>query len=91
MKKHQRYFPVKDADGKLMAHFITVRNGGDQHLDSVARGNEEVIQARFADAAFFMREDSQMKLTDFLPRLASLIFHPKLDPCSINPSAHAAC
>lgn len=78
MKKHQRYFPVKNADGKLMAHFITVRNGGDQHLDSVARGNEEVIQARFADAAFFMREDSQMKLTDFLPRLASLTFHPKL-------------
>ena len=78
MKKHQRYFPVKDADGKLMAHFITVRNGGEQHLESVARGNEEVIQARFADAAFFMREDSQLTLANFLPRLSSLTFHPKL-------------
>ena len=78
MKKHQRYFPVYDKKGKLMAHFITVRNGNDQHLDIVAHGNEEVIQARFADAAFFMREDSHHKLKDFIPKLDSLTFHPKL-------------
>jgi len=78
MKKHQRYFPVYDKEGKLMAHFITVRNGDDRHLDIVAHGNEEVIQARFADAAFFMREDSYHKLEDFLPKLDSLTFHPKL-------------
>jgi glycyl-tRNA synthetase len=78
MKKHQRYFPVYDKEGKLMAHFITVRNGDDQHLNIVAHGNEEVIQARFADAAFFMREDSHHKLEDFIPKLDSLTFHPKL-------------
>jgi glycyl-tRNA synthetase len=78
MKKHQRYFPVYDEKGALMAYFITVRNGGDQHLDIVAHGNEEVIEARFADAAFFMREDSAKKLEDFLPKLDSLTFHPKL-------------
>jgi glycyl-tRNA synthetase len=78
MKKHQRYFPVKDAQGKLMAHFITIRNGGSEHLNIVAHGNEEVIAARFADAAFFMREDSKHSIEDFLPRLNSLIFHPKL-------------
>ena len=78
MKKHQRYFPVKKAGGELMAHFITVRNGGKEHLETVARGNEEVIQARFADAAFFMEEDSQHRLEDFVPRLETLVFHPKL-------------
>ena len=78
MKKHQRYFPVYDRSGKLMAHFITVRNGDNQHLDIVARGNEEVIQARFSDAAFFMREDSHRKLEEFIPKLDSLTFHPKL-------------
>ena len=78
MKKHQRYFPVKDAQGKLMAHFITVRNGGNQHLDVVAHGNEEVIEARFADAAFFMHEDSKHTIDDFIPRLDTLVFHPKL-------------
>jgi hypothetical protein len=28
MKKHQRYFPVVDAEGRMMPHFIGVRNGG---------------------------------------------------------------
>jgi len=78
MKKHQRYFPVRSLNGSLMPYFITVRNGGKAHLDSVARGNEEVIGARFADAAFFMQDDSKHKLEDFLPRLDTLIFHPKL-------------
>ncbi len=76
MKKHQRYFPVYDQEGKLMAHFITVRNGDDRHLDIVAHGNEEVIQARFADAAFFMHEDSQYNMIDFKAKLGSLTFHP---------------
>jgi glycyl-tRNA synthetase len=78
MKKHQRYFPVHAADGRLMPHFITVRNGGSQHLNVVARGNEEVIEARFADASFFMREDSRHTIDEFIPRLDTLIFHPKL-------------
>ena len=78
MKKHQRYFPVRDIHGKLMAHFITIRNGGSQHLEVVAHGNEEVIEARFADAAFFMREDNKHTIDDFIPRLDTLIFHPKL-------------
>ncbi len=33
MRKHQRYFPVEDADGKLLPYFITVRNGDSEHLD----------------------------------------------------------
>ena len=78
MKKHQRYFPVQSADGRLMPHFITVRNGGSQHLSVVAHGNEQVIEARFADAAFFMSEDSRHTIDEFIPRLDTLIFHPKL-------------
>ena len=35
MKKHQRYFPVVDAEGKLKPHFITVRNGGAEYADRV--------------------------------------------------------
>jgi glycyl-tRNA synthetase len=78
MKKHQRYFPVHTADGRLMSYFIAVRNGGDQHLDVVTDGNEQVIRARFADAAFFINEDLQHKLEDYLPRLATLTFQIKL-------------
>ncbi len=78
MRDKQRYFPVEDADGKLMPYFITVRNGDDEHLDLVTRGNEQVLRARFADAAFFFGEDTAKKLEDFLPRLATLTFHEKL-------------
>ena len=67
MKKHQRYFPVKETSDKLMPHFITVRNGGKEHLDTVARGNEEVIQARFADAPFSSTKTANTSLRISLP------------------------
>jgi len=78
MKKHQRYFPVRSADGRLLPYFIAVRNGGSQHLDIVADGNEQVIRARFADASFFIGEDLRSKLEDFLTRLSTLTFQVKL-------------
>ncbi len=78
MKKHQRYFPVVDADGKLLPHFVAVRNGGDDHLETVRRGNEQVIRARFADADYFYREDTEKPLKEFLPRLGTLTFQEQL-------------
>jgi glycyl-tRNA synthetase len=78
MKKHQRYFPVVDAAGKLLPHFVAVRNGGEEHMDIVRRGNEEVIRARFADADFFYREDTEKPLEAFLPRLGTLTFQEQL-------------
>ncbi|MCC7359796.1 MAG: glycine--tRNA ligase subunit beta [Anaerolineales bacterium] len=79
MKKHQRYFPVEAADGAaLLPHFIAVRNGDSRHLDLVREGNEHVIRARFADAAFFVREDVKQKLEAFRPGLATLTFQKQL-------------
>jgi glycyl-tRNA synthetase len=78
MKKHQRYFPVYRPDGKLLPHFIAVRNGDEQHLKIVRDGNEHVIRARFADAEFFYSRDSAHNLSDFLPRLGTLTFQVKL-------------
>ncbi len=78
MRKHQRYFPVENANGELLPYFITVRNGDDQHLDKVAHGNEQVIRARFSDAAYFYAEDRKKPLNDYLPRLSTLTFQEKL-------------
>ncbi|NMB54525.1 MAG: glycine--tRNA ligase subunit beta [Leptolinea sp.] len=78
MKKHQRYFPVIKPDGELLPYFIAVRNGDDQALDIVTDGNEQVIRARFADAAFFINEDVRFKLEEFVPQLSTLIFQFKL-------------
>lgn len=79
MKKHQRYFPVYAPDGlSLLPYFITVRNGDNHHLDIVRQGNEHVIRARFADAEFFYKKDTQSKLEEFLPRLDTLTFQAEL-------------
>ncbi len=78
MKKHQRYFPVQKADGSLLPYFIAVRNGDSEYIDTVVDGNEQVIRARFADAAFFIDEDLKHKLEDLLPRLGTLTFQLKL-------------
>ena len=77
MKKHQRYFPVQK-NGKLMAHFIAIRNGDDIGVDTVREGNEHVLGARFADANFFVREDVKLKLEEYRPKLSTLTFHTKL-------------
>jgi glycyl-tRNA synthetase len=77
MKKHQRYFPVQK-NGKLLAHFIAIRNGDDIHIDIVREGNEHVLGARFADANFFVREDVKLKLEEYRPQLSRLTFHTKL-------------
>jgi glycyl-tRNA synthetase len=77
MKKHQRYVPVQ-TDGKLMPHFIGVRNGGPDHLDKVIQGNEDVVKARFADAAYFIQRDLAKPLESYLPRLDTLVFQSEL-------------
>lgn len=78
MRKHQRYFPIQDADGNLMNYFIAVRNGDDQHLDKVIHGNEQVLKARFSDAQYFYQQDRSKPLADYLNRLATLTFEEHL-------------
>ncbi len=78
MRKHQRYFPVYGQKDRLLPYFIAVRNGDDEHLEIVTDGNEHVIRARFADAEFFYDNDTQHKLSYFLPKLDTLTFQAKL-------------
>ncbi|HEM6371298.1 TPA: glycine--tRNA ligase subunit beta [Streptococcus suis] len=78
MKNHQRYFVVRDKSGKLLPNFISVRNGNDQHIDNVIKGNEKVLVARLEDGEFFWREDQKLKITDLVERLKVVTFHEKI-------------
>ncbi|MGW6381137.1 glycine--tRNA ligase subunit beta [Peribacillus butanolivorans] len=78
MKEHQRYFPVKDQNGKLLAFFVTVRNGDDRHLEKVSKGNEKVLRARLSDAAFFFKEDQKKEIADALKKLDSIVYHEEI-------------
>ncbi|MBT2685731.1 glycine--tRNA ligase subunit beta [Bacillus sp. ISL-37] len=75
MKEHQRYFPVKSRSGELLPHFVTVRNGDHLHIEKVARGNEKVLRARLADAAFFYKEDQRMQIDAALEKLKNVVYH----------------
>jgi glycyl-tRNA synthetase len=83
MKKHQRYFPI-ERDGKLLPHFITIINKAGQGLEpsqafeEIVSGNEDVIRARFEDAAYFVRKDQERKLEQYLPKLELLTFQEDL-------------
>ncbi|GAA0369827.1 glycine--tRNA ligase subunit beta [Alkalibacterium iburiense] len=80
MADHQRYFPVRenDADASFLPHFIAVRNGNDEAIDHVRKGNEKVLEARLADADFFYEEDKKLSIKDFVEKLPTVSFHEKL-------------
>ncbi len=77
MRKHQRYLPVRDADGTLMPHFVAVANSV-VDVDLVRRGNEEVLRARFEDAAFFYRADLRTPPAEMRKNIEKLTFTDRL-------------
>ncbi|VTS42198.1 glycyl-tRNA synthetase subunit beta [Streptococcus porcinus] len=78
MKNHQRYFVVRDQSGKLLPNFISVRNGNDQYIENVIKGNEKVLIARLEDGEFFWREDQKLKIEDLVAKLEQVTFHEKI-------------
>ena len=62
--------------------FIGVRNGADNHLDIVVRGNEKVLAARLADAKFFYDEDCKQSLEANLTKLEGVVFQEGLGTMS---------
>lgn len=71
---HQRYFPLADADGVLLPHFVTVANIDSSDPDEVRRGNERVVHPRLADAAFFWDSDRQSTLASRQEALREVVY-----------------
>ena len=78
LQRHQRYFPVEGADGKLLAHFITVSNIESREPAKVRAGNERVVRPRLSDAAFFYALDRKQPLVSKLGALDAVTFQAKL-------------
>ncbi len=79
MRRHQKYFAVRDADGNLASRFILISNlvtadGGKE----IISGNERVLRARLSDARFFWELDLKTNLEVFAKKLDNLVFHTKL-------------
>lgn len=79
MKEHLRYFPVfDDKTNRLLPYFITVRNGNDDYVDTVVKGNEKVLGARLEDAKFFYNDDISSPLDSYIESLKGITFQEKL-------------
>ncbi len=79
MQTNQKYFPMRDANGKLMNRFclvshIEAKDGG----KAIESGNARVVRARLADAEFFYNQDCQETLESRVPGLSNVVYHNKL-------------
>ncbi len=78
MRAHQRYFPIEDASGKLLPHFVAIRNGRGEGADAIRRGNEAVLRARLEDARFYWENDRKAGLERKVQDLKQIVWHEKL-------------
>ena len=76
MAKHERMFPVRGADGKLTNQFVFIRNSGED--ETVRKGCEWVLGARFNDARFFYEQDQKLTMDDFLAKTEGIVFQAQL-------------
>ncbi len=78
MQDHQRYFPVIDANGEMLPHFIAISNIVSHARDQMVHGNERVLRARLSDAKFFYETDKHERLQDRVLRLKDIVYQAKL-------------
>ncbi len=76
MAKHEKMFPIRDQAGELTNRFVFIRNSGED--DSVRKGCEWVLNARFNDAQFFYSDDQKHSLEYFLEKTSGILFQEKL-------------
>jgi len=78
VQEHQRYFPVRDPQGRLTPWFITVSNIESRDPAQVRAGNERVVRPRLADAAFFWDSDLKQPLDARRKALGEVTFQKQL-------------
>lgn len=78
LKHHQRCFSSLDADGAVSPVFFTVANIESTNPAAVAHGNERVVNARLADAAFYFDRDPKQSLDARVERLSEIVFQDGL-------------
>jgi glycyl-tRNA synthetase beta chain len=81
MNQHQRYFGLRDKNGKLSNKFLIVANANTTNptaQTNIRTGNERVLRARLSDGAFFYDEDLKRPLADRVDDLKQIVFHEGL-------------
>ena len=77
MRGHQRYFALRDEQGKLLPRYLAVVNTCEAPA-TIVKGNDRVLRARLADARFFVEEDLGRTLEAMVLSLDAVVFQAKL-------------
>ncbi|PIP02888.1 MAG: glycine--tRNA ligase subunit beta [Zetaproteobacteria bacterium CG12_big_fil_rev_8_21_14_0_65_54_13] len=78
LKHHQRCFSTQDTNGGKSNVFFAVANIESKKPEAVAQGNERVVNARLADAAFYFDRDPQQTLDARVEKLSEIVFQDGL-------------
>lgn len=78
LETQQRYFPLRDAKGRLLPRFVAISNIQSKQPAEVRRGNERVIVPRLTDAMFFWDSDRKTRLDAHIPELDQIVFQKEL-------------
>jgi len=79
LKKDQRYFTLTEqGSGKLFHKFISVLNNVPTDDSVVVKGNEKVVSARLADAAFYYGDDLKKDFSSLNVKLKEMLFQKDL-------------
>lgn len=78
MQEHQKCFPLLDRNEKLLPKFILISNLDSSDPKTVIRGNELVMHARLADAAFHFDNDQKQTLDSRVEKLKTIIYQKQL-------------
>ncbi|WP_375261302.1 glycine--tRNA ligase subunit beta [Palleronia sp.] len=82
MREHQKFFSVREPGSGRIVRFVTVANR--ETADdgaTILNGNQRVLAARLADAAFFWKNDlavAKAGMGAWIDNLKSVTFHAKL-------------
>jgi len=78
MKNHQKFFSIKDMEGKLVNNFIGISGTQPSSQEILKSGYERVLKARLHDALFFFENDIKTPLGERLNDLKGVIYQDKL-------------
>lgn len=78
MRTNQKYFPLFNAQGRLLSRFLIVSNMEVADPSAIIDGNQRVVRPRLADARFFFEQDLKSSLAARVAQLGSVVYHAKL-------------
>lgn len=77
LRDYQKHFSLVKGE-TFQPYFIGVREGNRKYLREVTEGNQRVLNARLADAKFFLEEDKKISLKKRVPFLKEIVVQEKL-------------